>query len=74
VSDFFLQRRFPPPWSVEDIGCWKLYYLTKVKAVERVNKSQYRLGETPLQETAHVEGVVNVVRAACAALSKLGKN
>jgi hypothetical protein len=20
VSDFFLQRRFPPPWSVEDIG------------------------------------------------------
>jgi hypothetical protein len=36
--------------------------------------SQYRLGETSLQETAHVEGIVNVVHAACAALSKLGKN
>jgi hypothetical protein len=52
----------------------KLDYLMKVKAVERVNRSQYRLGETSLQETAHVEGIVNVVHAACAALSKLGKN
>jgi hypothetical protein len=43
----------------------KLDYLMKVK---------YRLGETSLQETAHVEGIVNVVHAACAALSKLGKN
>jgi hypothetical protein len=49
-------------------------YLMKVKAVERVNRSQYRLGETSLLETAHVEGIVNVVQAACAALSKLGKN
>jgi hypothetical protein len=52
----------------------KLDYLMKVKAVERVNRSQYRLGETSLQETAHVEGIVNVVHAACAALSKLDKN
>jgi len=52
----------------------KLDYLMKVKAVERVNRYQYRLGETSLQETAHVEGIVNVVHAVCAALSKLGKN
>jgi hypothetical protein len=52
----------------------KLDYLVKVKAVERFGRAQYRLGETSLQETAHVEGIVNVVHAACAALSKLGKN
>ena len=50
----------------------KLDYLLKVRAVERVNRSQYRLGETSLQETAHVPGIVNVVHAACAALSKMG--
>jgi len=37
----------------------KLDYLLKVRAVERVNRSQYRLGETSLQETAHVPGIVN---------------
>ena len=50
----------------------KLDYLLKVRAVERVNRSHYRLGETSLQETAHVPGIVNVVHAACAALSKMG--
>jgi hypothetical protein len=51
----------------------KLDHLMKVKAVERVSKAQYRLGEISLQETAHVTGMINVVHAACAALSKLDK-